>query len=160
LEHIHAKSRKDKVIEEFNEFKDINGKQKFSVHCIGNLVLLEKDDNSALRANEFKKKKEILFDNAKYFKESLSLLHTLTVFSASDWGTLEIQLNYYEALINICDTYAHDENKELKKKRDELLKSKKEVAKRIAELDNLTKVCVDREKKIMRQNEGENSNEQ
>jgi len=101
LEHIHAKS-KDAELEEFKEFN--KGGSKFSVHCIGNLALLDKNDNSKFNASEFQHKKDILFD-FKELRPSLTLLHTLGIFSKAKWTEKEIKINYHDTLINIADAY-------------------------------------------------------
>ena len=122
LEHIHAKSKEkdlkdftDKEITEFDEFTNTNN---YSVHCIGNLVLLDKNDNSALGPKNFICKKEILFnlenlnDENKELRKSLALLHTLSVFSKSEWTEEQIKKNREKMLENIRTTYnISEENK-------------------------------------------------
>jgi len=126
LEHIHAKSGADKLnFENKEELKKyeweyFSENSKFSVHCIGNLVLLHKNDNSSLGAKEFEEKKKVVF-NDQNIKISSSLLHTLNKFSKSNWTEKEIKENYYTTLINICDTY------ELKEKKGDLETQRKNL---------------------------------
>ena len=67
-------------------FKDI------SEHCIGNLVLLHKDDNSSFGNKTFDEKKQMYFKVTEPFK-SRHLLHTISVFAKQKWGTDEIKEN-------------------------------------------------------------------
>ena len=62
------------------------------VHCIGNLVLLYKNDNSSFNNSDFNDKKAIYFnlEKRKGFK-SRNLLHTISVFASEKWGIEEIQ---------------------------------------------------------------------
>lgn len=61
-------------------------------HSIGNLVLLYGKDNSALNANSFENKKNILFDySGNKFKLSIHLLDTIKEFSKSKWDYNEIK---------------------------------------------------------------------
>lgn len=67
-----------------------------SVHCIGNLVLLYGPDNSKFGNKSFEEKKRIYFNyDLKTVKtmKSLSLLHTISIFSKSKWEVEEIQKN-------------------------------------------------------------------
>jgi len=82
LEHIYPKSKAECL--NFN-----NEYLEGSVHCIGNLVLLYGSDNSSFRAKEFSEKKDTYFNTSEEFK-SRNLLHTITVFSKSEWKEQEI----------------------------------------------------------------------
>lgn len=67
-----------------------------SVHCIGNLVLLYGPENSKFGNRSFEEKKKIYFNyDLKTVKtmKSLSLLHTISIFSNSKWEVEEIQKN-------------------------------------------------------------------
>lgn len=84
LEHIYPKSKSDDL--NFSENKDfIEG----SIHCIGNLVLLYGRDNSSFSAKDFIDKKNTYFDTSEQFR-SRHLLHTISVFSNSEWKEKEI----------------------------------------------------------------------
>lgn len=116
LEHIHPKSKvyhteikseegKDKIV-----YKDVNdeiiegteptGKEwlnrdqmeNCNEHSIGNLVLLDKNENSKFSDKPFSAKKEIYFNVEEVFK-SRQLLHTISVFSKSQWSIEDIQEN-------------------------------------------------------------------
>lgn len=88
IEHIFPQSKFKNSDENNNEntiTSDIG-------HSIGNLVLLYGKDNSALNANSFENKKNILFDySGNKFKFSIHLLDTIKEFSKSKWGTDEIK---------------------------------------------------------------------
>ncbi len=68
--------------------------QDCSEHCIGNLVLLGKNDNSQFSNKSFEEKKKIYFnpETPEAF-ESRNLLHSMLVFSNSSWGIEEIKEN-------------------------------------------------------------------
>lgn len=74
-----------------------------SEHCIGNLVLLHKNDNSKFGARSFDEKKAIYFDLSSGF-DSRHLLHSISVFAQKTWGVTEIQNNKKE-IINEIKTY-------------------------------------------------------
>ncbi|NVN97119.1 DUF262 domain-containing protein [Candidatus Nomurabacteria bacterium] len=118
LEHIHPKSKAfhKKEIENKDEsitimYLDGNDKEigqiqpqgsewlnrdimapNCSEHCIGNLVLLDKNENSKFNNKPFTAKKEYYFNVNEVFK-SRNLLHTISVFAKSNWGNDEIQEN-------------------------------------------------------------------
>ncbi len=96
LEHIHAKSKAE-ILGEFN--------QDGGVHCIGNLVLLYKNDNSSFNASGFDDKKDIYFnlEKRKGFM-SRNLLHTISIFAKREWGQSEI-CNNKIAFIKEFKTY-------------------------------------------------------
>lgn len=110
LEHIYPKSKVFYEIEgkrgdesslsatEIQKMKSsgcLNGdefSQDCSEHCIGNLVLLGKNDNSQFSNKSFEEKKKIYFNTPEAF-ESRNLLHSMLVFSNSTWGIKEIEEN-------------------------------------------------------------------
>lgn len=72
---------------------DIGNETVASEHCIGNLVLLYKDDNSTFNNISFEEKKELFFKIPKDEKDkktkaifkSRHLLHTIYKFANSEW---------------------------------------------------------------------------
>lgn len=79
-------------------------------HCIGNLVLLYRDDNSSFNASDFHRKKEIFLvgeekDGRKEFFKSRHLLHTICHFAESDWGANEICKYFEITLREFCGVY-------------------------------------------------------
>ena len=97
LEHIHPQSR----------FNELEWEDNFSVHCIGNLVLLYGRDNSSFGKLSFDKKKTKLFkpDGEKNLIESMSLLHTISVFSNEKWEFAQIKENQEYFLEEFRKTY-------------------------------------------------------
>lgn len=113
LEHIFPKSKSFRLIDgkyylenkpdEPIQKKDTIGllnradfNNNGSVHCIGNLVLLYGPENSKFGNRSFEEKKKIYFNyDLKTVKtmKSLSLLHTISIFSNSKWEVEEIQKN-------------------------------------------------------------------
>lgn len=73
-------------------------------HCIGNLVLLHKNENSAFGNKSFENKKGMYFDFTKNFK-SRHLLHTMSVFAGSSWGNKEIEQNKEKIIKEIKKYY-------------------------------------------------------
>lgn len=125
LEHIYPKSKvyhkeddgqlyngngelltdsKDASYLDRNVFKG-NGTE----HCIGNLVLLYKNDNSKFGNRSFDEKKAFYFnlEETKDFR-SRHLLHSLSVFAKKKWGVEEIQENK-EGMIKCIEEYYKDE---------------------------------------------------
>lgn len=117
LEHIHPKSKAYHKNETVNNdgntvtvYKDGNGnllqdeptgiewlnrdcmKADYSEHSIGNLLLLDKNENSKFNDSQFCDKKNIYFNINEEFK-SRNLLHTISVFAKSTWTEHEIQQN-------------------------------------------------------------------
>ncbi len=117
LEHIHPKSKayhKEEILSNAGDivtvYKDGNGnllhgeptgiewlnrdrmKANYSEHSIGNLLLLDKNENSKFNDSQFCDKKNIYFNIDQEFK-SRNLLHTISVFAKSIWTEHEIQLN-------------------------------------------------------------------
>lgn len=77
-----------------------------SEHCIGNLVLLYGNNNSTFGAKSFTEKKDAYFNidpNTPF--ESRHLLHTISVFSKSDWGIKEILENKNKFIERIKEDY-------------------------------------------------------
>ncbi len=99
IEHIFPQSK-------FKNSDENNNKNTITSdigHSIGNLVLLYGKDNSALNANSFENKKNILFDySGNKFKFSIHLLDTIKEFSKSKWDTDEIK-NRQERILNFFD---------------------------------------------------------
>ena len=97
LEHIHPQSR----------FNELEWEDNFSVHCIGNLVLLYGRDNSSFGKLFFDKKKTKLFkpDGEKNLIESMSLLHTISVFANEKWEFAQIKENQRYFLEEFRTTY-------------------------------------------------------
>lgn len=73
-------------------------------HCIGNLVLLHKNENSAFGNKSFENKKGMYFDLSENFK-SRHLLHTMSVFAGSSWGNKEIKQNKEKIIEEIREYY-------------------------------------------------------
>jgi hypothetical protein len=118
LEHIHPKSKAYHKEEFINEdgitetiYKDGNNDKSWkeeptgsewlnrdsmekncSEHSIGNLLLLDKNENSKFNNSSFNDKKNIYFNINEDFK-SRNLLHTISVFAKSNWNKVEIQEN-------------------------------------------------------------------
>lgn len=117
LEHIHPKSKAFHKDINSENYYDGNGNpldknklsgnewlnrdecsSNISEHCIGNLVLLDKNENSEFGDKSFIEKKKIFFNTTKSFK-SRNLLHTISIFAKEKWGKDEIEKNY-ESLID------------------------------------------------------------
>lgn len=111
LEHIHPKSKvyriEDGIIKNGNDeiinkdIKDLENdctylnRESFNnngtEHCIGNLVLLYKNENSSFGAKDFNDKKALYFNlNRIDTFRSRHLLHTISVFAQQKWGAEEI----------------------------------------------------------------------
>lgn len=115
LEHIFPKSKvfdpttnEERNTEAHNE--NMLDRSMFhgngSEHCIGNLVLLYKNENSKFGAKTVEEKKSIYFqvdEEDKPFR-SRHLLHSMSVFAKSTWGIKEIQENK-ESIINEIKNY-------------------------------------------------------
>lgn len=122
LEHIYPKSKffhteededgnikfvrgDGKIINErdshdlLNSNKVFSNPQKYSEHCIGNLVLLYGNNNSTFGALDFVEKKKKFFNNEIAF-ESRNLLHTISVFANNKWEISDIEKNA-EITLNI-----------------------------------------------------------
>ena len=115
LEHIFLKSKVfDSVSNQIEagegNNEDMLDRSKFngngSEHCIGNLVLLYKNENSKFGAKTVEEKKSIYFqvdEEDKPFR-SRHLLHSMSVFAKSSWGIREIQENK-ESILNEIKNY-------------------------------------------------------
>lgn len=102
LEHIYPKSW-EKEEESKLKFEE-SDKEKYSVHSIGNLVLIKKNENSKFGAKPFLEKKEFYFD-MKNVLWSLKLLHSVSVFSQIDWKEKEIMKNQSEFIDELKNYY-------------------------------------------------------
>lgn len=109
LEHIYPKSKVYHI--ENNKLKDGAGnditpqmstnmlnresfKGNGSEHCIGNLVLLYKNENSSFGAKDFDGKKSLYFDlSDQRILLSRHLLHSVSVFANKQWDIVGIQKN-------------------------------------------------------------------
>ena len=98
LEHIYPKSKANNLNFEIEKYKEA------SIHCIGNLVLLYKDNNSTFGAKTFLDKKSSYFNISEEFK-SRNLLHTISVFANSNWEELEILVNKNNIIQQLKDYY-------------------------------------------------------
>ena len=98
LEHIYPKSKRNKLDFEHANFRE------GSIHCIGNLVLLYGKDNSSFGAKEFSEKKNHYFNITEEFK-SRNLLHTISIFSKSNWGAEEIIENKKNIITHLTNYY-------------------------------------------------------
>jgi len=108
LEHIYPKSWEKEEDSKLNF--DNNLKDKLSVHCIGNLVLIKKNENSKFSNKSFDEKKSMYFntDNALW---SLKLLHSVSVFSKNEWNENSIAKNYNSFLNNFRKYYKIEDEK-------------------------------------------------
>ncbi len=126
LEHIYPKSKFYKVVKgtgetpryirgdgneiSENEISNLINESAFqgqgNEHCIGNLVLLYKNENSGFGAKSFDDKKSIYFnvDVEKPFK-SRHLLHTISVFANKEWGVKQIVENKKQFITEIKKYY-------------------------------------------------------
>lgn len=106
---------KDKKKEILFEMKDpsVRGERLFngngSEHCIGNLVLLYKNENSVFSNKLFKEKRDYLFrmncgKETETFR-SKHLLHTVSVFASESWDVEEIQNNKKEFIEEVKKYY-------------------------------------------------------
>ncbi|WP_163710238.1 DUF262 domain-containing protein [Mangrovibacterium lignilyticum] len=102
LEHIYPKSWENEEQSKLNFIGDLD--KKLSVHSIGNLVLIKKNENSQFGAKSFDEKKKLYYDlnNVKW---SLKLLHSVSVFSKNKWDENDIEENQTEFLKEIKDYY-------------------------------------------------------
>ena len=78
-----------------------------SEHCIGNLVLLYKDNNSSFGNSCFEEKKRLFFDmkSSNFRFDSRSLLHSIAVFSEVKWTQETIRKHRDAFLERFCDDY-------------------------------------------------------
>lgn len=126
LEHIYPKSKvyriENGIIKNGNndiidkDIKDIENdstyinresfNQNGSEHCIGNLVLLYKNENSSFGAKDFNGKKSLYFNlNRMNPFRSRHLLHTISVFAQEKWGIQEIQSKRQDFITEIKNYY-------------------------------------------------------
>lgn len=128
LEHIHPKSKAFHSVEiETDEnrttiYRDGNDKDlecrptgdewlnrdemgdSYSEHSIGNLLLLDKAENSKFSDKTFEEKKKVYFNVNEVFK-SRNLLHTISVFAKSNWTKEEIINNQNEFISRFKKDY-------------------------------------------------------
>lgn len=128
LEHIHPKSKvyhnneegklvdgneniiKDKITKDKKWLNRDDFEENGTEHCIGNLVLLDKNENSKFNDKPFNKKKEIYFNVNEGFK-SRNLLHSIFVFAKSQWGIKDIQDNKEEFITRFKNDYNINDEK-------------------------------------------------
>lgn len=131
LEHIHPKSKvyhlkvhieNEREIEAYHDGNDEklndvtfsdewlnrDSLENCSEHSIGNLVLLDKNENSKFNNRSFQIKKEIYFNINEGFK-SRNLLHTIAVFSKSSWTKEDIEKNQLNFLNRFKKDYGISE---------------------------------------------------
>lgn len=102
LEHIYPKSWENEEDSKLNF--DNNLKDRLSVHCLGNLVLIKKNENSKFSNKSFEEKKTIYFNTANALW-SLKLLHSVSVFSKKEWNENSIVENYNSFLKDFKEYY-------------------------------------------------------
>lgn len=102
LEHIYPKSWENEEESKLDFKGDL--KNKLSVHSIGNLVLIKKNENSQFGAKSFIEKKKLYFD-LQNVKWSLTFLHSVSVFSKNKWDEDDIAENQFDFLAEIKDYY-------------------------------------------------------
>ncbi len=79
-----------------------------SEHCIGNLVLLYGQNNASFGNASFDTKKQMfLAPGDQTVFRSRNLLHSVCVFSGSEWGAREIVENYNRTLKNLKLYYGY-----------------------------------------------------
>ena len=78
--------------------------QRFSEHCIGNLVLLYGKNNSEFGKLPFEEKKEKFFNNERSF-ESRNLLHTISSFASSKWEPCDIEASANRMIRWLANNY-------------------------------------------------------
>lgn len=84
--------------------KVFSDSQRFSEHCIGNLVLLYGRNNSEFSDLSFEEKKRKFFNNERTF-ESRNLLHTISSFANSTWKPSDIEMSAERILKMIANDY-------------------------------------------------------
>ena len=100
----------DRLLNRAEYFKR-DGRVDGSEHCIGNLVLLYKDNNSRFNDSCFESKKQIYFDAGSDFKfASRGLLHSISVFAESKWEADEIRKHRDQFLERFRKDYGLAEN--------------------------------------------------
>lgn len=122
LEHIYAKSKvyhdeegvcksgDGKVIDQAKIDSTYINRDDFnnngSEHCIGNLVLLYKNENAKFSNSDFDQKKWYYFNLTEVaFLHSRHLIHTISMFSMKNWGVKEIQDNKLNFIKEVKEYY-------------------------------------------------------
>ncbi len=131
IEHIHPKSKvyhKDEILNNegaaLTVYKDGNDKileggepkgeewlnrdmmeENCSEHSIGNLLLLDKNENSKFNDKPFSDKKNIYFNVNETFR-SRNLLHTVSVFAKSKWTIDDIRENQKQFITRFENDYS------------------------------------------------------
>lgn len=113
LEHIYPKSWENEEDSKLNF--DNNLKDRLSVHCLGNLVLIKKNENSKFSNKSFEEKKTIYFNTANALW-SLKLLHSVSVFSKKEWNENSIVENYNSFLKDFKEYYNIKDEKQTTKR--------------------------------------------
>jgi hypothetical protein len=90
IQEIEQKNTNEKMKRWINK-NDFN--EQFSEHCIGNLVLLYKEENSGFGDKPFEEKKKSYFHIGSEKFKSRHLLHSIYVFTEEKWGPDEILSN-------------------------------------------------------------------
>lgn len=110
LEHIHPKSKAQMISRRGKALPAYEGLSQW-IHSIGNLVLLDRHNNSQFSNSDFREKKAIYFrllrdsTTSRSGFASLKLLHSIKVFASDDWQVSDIKDNYYDMLDNYKKTY-------------------------------------------------------
>ena len=81
---------KDETAKLLDSYKVFSKPDRYSEHCIGNLVLLYGRNNSEFGNLPFEEKKAKFFNNERSF-DSRNLLHTIASFAKSEWGPAQIE---------------------------------------------------------------------
>jgi len=96
LEHIHAKSKEDML--------ELSQDDEWTIHSIGNLLLLYYDDNRDFGTKPFKDKRKLYFDLKGKLK-SRNLLHTISVFANETWEKKDIEQNKTKFITRFKEDY-------------------------------------------------------
>lgn len=81
---------------------------RITEHCIGNLVLLYKNNNSEFSNKPFEEKKETFFSIKDSGFKSRNLLHSVSKFAVSKWNVDEIARYYEEIREQLNKMYANE----------------------------------------------------
>ena len=94
----------DETYKLMNTSEVFSDPEKFSEHCIGNLVLLYGNNNSGFGNLSFAEKKEKFFNNERSF-ESRNLLHTISSFASSTWTPKDIEVSAQKTIRLLAKNY-------------------------------------------------------